>query len=93
MLTYWFTTAIVTHKGASANSGHYIGFVKKSALMHVKADGAAESEKGIEDGDEDWLKFDDEKVSIFPAEKLNTLEGGGETSLFVIGTLLTVILC
>ena len=33
----------------------------------------------LEDGDEDWFKFDDEKVSVFPAEKLPTLEGGGES--------------
>ena len=30
--------------------------------------------------DEDWYKFDDEKVSIFPKEKLATLDGGGEDS-------------
>jgi ubiquitin carboxyl-terminal hydrolase 14 len=33
----------------------------------------------IED-DEDWYKFDDEKVSLFPKEKLATLDGGGEDS-------------
>lgn len=30
--------------------------------------------------DEDWYKFDDNKVSIFPKEKLGTLDGGGEDS-------------
>ncbi|KAF9074412.1 hypothetical protein BDP27DRAFT_1317042 [Rhodocollybia butyracea] len=30
--------------------------------------------------DEDWYKFDDDKVSVFPKEKLNTLDGGGEDS-------------
>ena len=69
---------IVTHKGASANSGHYIGFVKKSALLPVNI-GNEEGKQGLDDGDEDWFKFDDEKVSIFPAEKLNTLEGGGKS--------------
>lgn len=34
----------------------------------------------IEDDDEDWYKFDDEKVSVFPKEKLGTLDGGGEDS-------------
>lgn len=68
---------IVTHKGASANSGHYIGFVKKSALLPVNVGGES-GKPGLEDGDEDWFKFDDEKVSLFPAEKLSTLEGGGE---------------
>lgn len=30
--------------------------------------------------DEDWYKFDDDKVSVFPKEKLSTLDGGGEDS-------------
>ena len=57
--------AIVTHKGAAADAGHYIGFVKKG-VFHPGAD-----------DEEDWYKFDDDKVSSFPAEKLPTLEGGG----------------
>jgi len=59
--------AIITHKGAAADSGHYIAFVARRALT------------GKED-DEDWVKFDDAKVSVFPAEKLATLDGGGEDS-------------
>ncbi|KAH6912061.1 ubiquitin carboxyl-terminal hydrolase 6 [Coprinopsis sp. MPI-PUGE-AT-0042] len=88
--------AIITHKGAAADAGHYIGFVKKSALHPVKgqtpspaeqAQAAASSATGsnkpiaaIEADDEDWYKFDDDKVSIFPKEKIPTLEGGGEDS-------------
>jgi ubiquitin carboxyl-terminal hydrolase 14 len=30
--------------------------------------------------DVDWVKFDDDRVSVFPAEKLATLDGGGEDS-------------
>jgi ubiquitin carboxyl-terminal hydrolase 14 len=30
--------------------------------------------------DVDWVKFDDDKVSLFPVEKLATLDGGGEDS-------------
>ncbi|EIW76622.1 cysteine proteinase [Coniophora puteana RWD-64-598 SS2] len=97
--------AIVTHKGPQADSGHYMGFVKKS-VFHTKADAAAvaagetsTSEEGAEgagsgiagpttggqgpafdDDDEDWYKFDDEKVSVFPKEKLGTIDGGGEDS-------------
>ena len=42
---------------------------------------ARESEDlGLMEDDADWYKFDDQKVSIFPAEKLPTLEGGGEDS-------------
>ncbi|KAJ6554509.1 hypothetical protein B0H19DRAFT_1153877 [Mycena capillaripes] len=65
--------AIVTHKGAAADAGHYIGFVKKSVFHPPKVGAEQES-------DEDWYKFDDDKVSIFPKEKLTTLDGGGEDS-------------
>ena len=33
---------------------------------------------GLEEDDEDWYKFDDEKVTVFPSEKIQTLCGGGE---------------
>jgi ubiquitin carboxyl-terminal hydrolase 14 len=59
--------AIITHKGAAADSGHYIAFVARRALT------------GKEE-DDSWIKFDDDKVSVFPAEKLATLDGGGEDS-------------
>ncbi|TFK72374.1 cysteine proteinase [Pluteus cervinus] len=88
--------AIITHKGAAADAGHYMAFAKKSAFHPRKgtlpaATGAAGSSTGveatsitgkveIEEDDEDWYKFDDEKVSIFPQEKLATLDGGGEDS-------------
>ncbi|KAJ7146152.1 hypothetical protein C8R44DRAFT_863954 [Mycena epipterygia] len=65
--------AIVTHKGAAADAGHYIGFVKKSVFHPPKLGEEQES-------DEDWYKFDDDKVSIFPKERLTTLDGGGEDS-------------
>ena len=153
--------AIVTHKGAAADSGHYIGFVKKSVFYAANAkakelnsrlvrqfnvleefvnrplpesleSGATQSDPiitsvaaslltnrsldpeaapsllansirvhGNDDSadsnsasgpskfstedldaedDENWYKFDDEKVTEFPKEKLATLEGGGEDS-------------
>jgi len=59
--------AIITHKGAAADSGHYIAFVARQALT------------GKEEH-QDWIKFDDDKVSAFPVEKLTTLDGGGEDS-------------
>ncbi|CAA7262071.1 unnamed protein product [Cyclocybe aegerita] len=92
--------AIITHKGAAADAGHYMGYVKKS-VFHAYKDGgkflsalagatstsAAASTMGMTsqelddlEGDEDWYKFDDEKVSEFPKEKLGTLDGGGEDS-------------
>ncbi|KAF8192747.1 cysteine proteinase [Mycena galopus ATCC 62051] len=65
--------AIVTHKGAAADAGHYIGFVKKS-VFHPPTLGEEQ------ESDEDWYKFDDDKVSVFPKDKLTTLDGGGEDS-------------
>ncbi|TDL26917.1 cysteine proteinase [Rickenella mellea] len=72
---------IVTHKGAAADSGHYIAYVKKSAFHPIKVSGSTESPPGaLDENDEDWYKFDDDKVSLFPKEKLNMLDGGGEDS-------------
>jgi hypothetical protein len=34
----------------------------------------------LAEDDNDWYKFDDNKVTPFPEEKLATLEGGGEDS-------------
>ncbi|CAE7143757.1 unnamed protein product [Rhizoctonia solani] len=65
--------AIVTHKGASADGGHYIGWVRKSALETLD-DSAPEGDK------EEWYKFDDDKVSVVTREKISTLDGGGEDS-------------
>jgi ubiquitin carboxyl-terminal hydrolase 14 len=74
--SYPNTTAIVTHKGASADGGHYIGWVRKSILDPAGAqdDSAPEADK------EEWYKFDDDKVSVVTREKIATLDGGGEDS-------------
>jgi ubiquitin carboxyl-terminal hydrolase 14 len=79
-------TAIITHKGAAADAGHYIGFVKKSAFHPKASQATGLDQKTIDDDDDDWYKFDDEKVSIFPVEKLSSLDGGGSyLPLIVIG--------
>ncbi|KXN85247.1 Ubiquitin carboxyl-terminal hydrolase 6 [Leucoagaricus sp. SymC.cos] len=77
--------AIVTHKGAAADAGHYIAFVKKSVFHSAKGKtspvtGATGASVELEEDDEDWYKFDDDKVSVFPKDKLATLDGGGEDS-------------
>ncbi|KAI6037941.1 hypothetical protein EDC04DRAFT_3026642 [Pisolithus marmoratus] len=69
---------IVTHKGAQADAGHYIGFVKKS-VFH-SGNSVNDSSPSFDEDDEDWYKFDDDKVSIFPKDKLGTIDGGGEDS-------------
>lgn len=83
----YINVAIVTHKGAQADGGHYIGYVKKS-VFHASKGRVSPLTEGeapikafeLDDEDEDWYKFDDDKVSVFPKEKLTTLDGGGEDS-------------
>ena len=82
----------MTHKGAAADAGHYMGFVKRSVfhpISYTRPADTSSSEKGKErekeqqglaEDDDDWYKFDDDKVSVFPKEKIPTLEGGGEDS-------------
>lgn len=68
--------AIVTHKGASADGGHYIGWVRKASI-----DPSGAQDEAAPEGDkEEWFKFDDDKVSVVTREKIATLDGGGEDS-------------
>lgn len=73
--------AIVTHKGAAADAGHYMAYVKKTAFHPVSYSTDPTEKRGaLDEDDEDWYKFDDNKVTPFPGEKLATLAGGGEDS-------------
>ncbi|KAL8670196.1 MAG: hypothetical protein Q9168_005252 [Polycauliona sp. 1 TL-2023] len=63
---------LVTHQGASADSGHYTSYVKKQGTMDAKT-----GKRKEEDGK--WWWFNDEKVSEVDAEKIETLSGGGES--------------
>ena len=63
---------VVTHQGASADSGHYTSYVKKQGALD-KATGKRKEEDGK------WWWFNDEKVSEVDAEKIETLSGGGES--------------
>ncbi|RGP80940.1 ubiquitin thiolesterase [Fusarium longipes] len=63
---------VVTHQGASADSGHYTSYVKKAAPIDPKT-----GKKGEEDGK--WWWFNDDKVTEVEAEKIDTLAGGGES--------------
>lgn len=63
---------IVTHQGASADSGHYTSYVKKQGPLDPKT-----GKRGEEDGK--WWWFNDDKVSEVEAEKISTLSGGGES--------------
>ena len=57
---------VVTHQGASADSGHYTAYVKKTATPGKAEDGK-------------WWWFNDDKVQEVESEKIETLSGGGET--------------
>lgn len=63
---------VVTHQGASADSGHYTAYVKKLGPVDPKT-----GKRGEEDGK--WWWFNDDKVSEVDAEKITTLSGGGES--------------
>ncbi|KAI9870751.1 MAG: deubiquitinating enzyme, partial [Pleopsidium flavum] len=63
---------VITHQGASADSGHYTSYVKKQ--------GALDPETGKrKDEDGKWWWFNDDKVSEVEAEKIEMLSGGGES--------------
>jgi ubiquitin carboxyl-terminal hydrolase 14 len=64
--------AVVTHQGASADSGHYTAYVKKTAPKDP-----ATGKVGEEDGK--WWWFNDDKVSEVTADKIDALAGGGES--------------
>ncbi|KAI1141029.1 cysteine proteinase [Hypoxylon sp. FL0543] len=63
---------VVTHQGASADSGHYTAYVKKTAPVDAKT-----GKRKEEDGK--WWWFNDDKVTEVTADKIETLAGGGES--------------
>lgn len=64
--------AVVTHQGASADSGHYTAYVKKTAPKDPQT-----GKVGEEDGN--WWWFNDDKVSEVTPDKIDALAGGGES--------------
>jgi ubiquitin carboxyl-terminal hydrolase 14 len=69
--------AVITHKGPSADSGHYTAYVKKQGRL--VEDSTAGGKRLEEDGK--WWWFNDEKVTEVDAEKIETLAGGGKCFL------------
>ncbi|KAI1744507.1 ubiquitin carboxyl-terminal hydrolase-like protein [Xylaria scruposa] len=63
---------VVTHQGASADSGHYTAYVKKTGSVDPKT-----GKRKEEDGK--WWWFNDDKVSEVTADKIEGLAGGGES--------------
>lgn len=65
---------VITHQGASADSGHYTAYVKQ---QERKSDDAQTGSKRREDEGK-WWWFNDDKVTEVEAEKIETLSGGGK---------------
>jgi len=63
---------VITHQGASADSGHYTSFVKKQGPKDPIS-----GKRKEEDGK--WWWFNDDKVSEVDAERIQTLSGGGQS--------------
>lgn len=63
---------VITHQGASADSGHYTSYVKKQGPLDPKT-----GKRGEEDGK--WWWFNDDRVSEVDSDKIDTLSGGGES--------------
>ncbi|KAL2161130.1 hypothetical protein VTH06DRAFT_8349 [Thermothelomyces fergusii] len=64
--------AVVTHQGASADSGHYTAYVKKTAPKDPVT-----GKVGKEDGN--WWWFNDDRVTEVTPDKIDALAGGGES--------------
>ena len=62
---------VVTHQGASADSGHYTAYVKKQGSLDSKT-----GKRREEDGK--WWWFNDDKVSEVDMDKIEGLSGGGK---------------
>ncbi|KNZ52165.1 ubiquitin carboxyl-terminal hydrolase [Puccinia sorghi] len=82
---------IVTHKGASADGGHYMAWVRCDAakanpnLPAPSTHDADPKKLELQDpDDQEWYKFDDEKVSVVHKDKILALDGGGEDSIAYI---------
>lgn len=76
---------VITHQGASADSGHYTSFVKKEGRRDPVT-----GKRKEEDGK--WWWFNDDKVSEVEQERIETLSGGGEL-LFCRGCLGWLLIC
>ncbi|KAF2135766.1 uncharacterized protein K452DRAFT_260166 [Aplosporella prunicola CBS 121167] len=63
---------VITHQGATADSGHYTSFVKKEGDKDLKT-----GKRKEEDGK--WWWFNDDKVSEVELDRIESLSGGGQS--------------
>jgi ubiquitin carboxyl-terminal hydrolase 14 len=67
--------AVITHQGASADSGHYTAYVKKQNKDNTQTGSKRREE------DDKWWWFNDDTVTEVEAQKIETLSGGGTSIL------------
>ncbi|CAG8918349.1 unnamed protein product [Penicillium salamii] len=65
--------AVITHQGASADSGHYTAYVKKQEREEPQPGNKRREQ------DDKWWWFNDDTVTEVEAQKIETLSGGGES--------------
>ncbi|KAI9500148.1 hypothetical protein BX070DRAFT_67053 [Coemansia spiralis] len=65
---------VVTHIGRTANSGHYMAWVRKEKGV----DGPDPLTKGTAETQHWWYKFDDDNVSMVTDDEIIKLCGGGD---------------
>lgn len=66
---------VVTHKGAAADAGHYMSWVRCESTRGDEFDTLPSNE---------WYQFNDDKVSVVNSDKIASLYGGGEDSVAYI---------
>ncbi|KAJ2177931.1 deubiquitinating enzyme, partial [Coemansia sp. RSA 551] len=65
---------VVTHIGRTANSGHYMAWVRKEKGVG----GPDPAGRGIPETQHWWYKFDDDEVSMVTDDEILKLCGGGD---------------
>jgi ubiquitin carboxyl-terminal hydrolase 14 len=75
---YYEPFALVTHKGRSADGGHYIGWTRTKEKFDF-GPGGKKQKKGQEQ--DKWICFDDADVEPVPTEHIEKLCGGGDLDM------------
>ena len=70
--------AVVTHKGRSADGGHYMGWIKAESAKEIHKKVTTEGVSYKNDDDDNWFVFNDDEVSPCKAEDILKLQGGGD---------------
>lgn len=70
--------ALVTHKGRSADGGHYIGWTRTDEKWD-SGDHEKKKKKGAVD--DKWICFDDADVEACPSSHVKNLNGGGDLDM------------